>query len=137
MEEVIIIRVSNPNSGFMKQLERMIKKYECESRKVTSKKRCLTFEKIKIYPDYHQVILDEKEVTLTGKEFQILLLLAENRGQVFSKKRIYETIWQEEYMYDDKNLTAYINKIRKKIERDPKNPEFIQTVWGVGYKFMN
>lgn len=137
LEEVIIIRVSNPNSGFMKQLERMIEKYECESRKVTSKKRCLTFEKIKIYPDYHQVILDEKEVTLTGKEFQILLLLAENRGQVFSKKRIYETIWQEEYMYDDKNLTAYINKIRKKIERDPKNPEFIQTVWGVGYKFMN
>ena len=50
MEEVIIIRVSNPNSGFMKQLERMIEKYECESRKVTSKKRCLTFEKIKIYP---------------------------------------------------------------------------------------
>ena len=94
MEEVIIIRVSNPNSGFMKQLERMIEKYECESRKVTSKKRCLTFEKIKIYPDYHQVILDEKEVTLTGKEFQILLLLAENRGQVFSKKRIYETIWK-------------------------------------------
>ena len=137
MEEVIIIRVSNPNSGFMKKLERMIEKYECESRKVTSKKRCLTFEKIKIYPDYHQVILDEKEVTLTGKEFQILLLLAENRGQVFSKKRIYETIWKEEYMYDDKNLTAYINKIRKKIERDPKNPEFIQTVWGVGYKFMN
>ena len=137
LEEVIIIRVSNPNSGFMKHLERMIEKYECESRKVTSKKRCLTFEKIKIYPDYHQVILDEKEVTLTGKEFQILLLLAENRGQVFSKKRIYETIWKEEYMYDDKNLTAYINKIRKKIERDPKNPEFIQTVWGVGYKFMN
>lgn len=137
LEEVIIIRVPNPNSGFMKQLERMIEKYECESQKVTSKKRCLTFEKIKIYPDYHQVILDEKEVTLTGKEFQILLLLAENRGQVFSKKRIYETIWKEEYMYDDKNLTAYINKIRKKIERDPKNPEFIQTVWGVGYKFMN
>ena len=119
------------------EVRRMIEKYECESRKVTSKKRCLTFEKIKIYPDYHQVILDEKEVTLTGKEFQILLLLAENRGQVFSKKRIYETIWKEEYMYDDKNLTAYINKIRKKIERDPKNPEFIQTVWGVGYKFMN
>ena len=73
---------------------RKIEKYECESRKVTSKKRCLTFEKINIYPDYHQVILDEKEFTLTGKEFQILLLLTENRGQVFSKKRIYETIWQ-------------------------------------------
>ena len=73
---------------------RKIEKYEYESRKVTSKKRCLTFEKIKIYPDYHQVILDEKEFTLTGKEFQILLLLTENRGQVFSKKRIYETIWQ-------------------------------------------
>ena len=62
LEEVIIIRVSNPNSGFMKQLEQMIEKYECESRKVTAKKRRLTFEKIKIYPDYHQVILDEKKL---------------------------------------------------------------------------
>lgn len=53
-----------------------------------------------------------------------------------SKFRIYKTVWQEEYMYDDKNLTAYINKIRKKLEQDPKNPEFIRTVWGVGYKFM-
>lgn len=136
LEDVIIIRVSNPNSGFMEQLERMIKKYECESWAVASKRKCIAFEKIKIYPEHHQVILDEKEVALTGKEFQILLLLSENRGQVFSKKRIYETVWQEEYMYDDKNLTAYINRIRKKLERDPKNPEFIQTVWGVGYKFM-
>ena len=71
LEEVSIIRVSNPNSGFMKQLERMIEKCECESRKVTSKKRCLTFGKIKIYPDYHQVILDEKEVTLIQKVFCI------------------------------------------------------------------
>ena len=74
LEEVIIIRVSNPNSEFMKQLERMIEKYECESRKVTSKKRCLTFEKIKIYPDYHQVILDEKEVTLTGKRISNIVV---------------------------------------------------------------
>lgn len=136
MEEVIIIRVSNPNSGFMKQLEQMLEKYKCESREIISKKTCLVFEKIKIYPEHHQVILDEREVALTGKEFQILLLLAENRGQVFSKKRIYEIVWQEEYMYDDKNLTAYINRIRKKLEQDSKNPEFIQTVWGVGYKFM-
>ena len=116
----------------MKQLERMIEKYECESRKVTSKKRCLTFEKIKIYPDYHQVILDEKEVTLTGKEFQILLLLAENRGQVFSKKRIYETIWKEEYMYDDKNLTAYINKIRKKNRKRSKESGVYSNCLGCG-----
>lgn len=134
MEEVVIIKVSNPNSFFVKKLNQIIEEYECQ--KVTQKNGNIIFDKIQIYPDYHRVISEGKEVILTDKEFQILLLLAGHKGQVFSKKRIYEAIWNEDYLFEDKNLNSYINKIRKKIEKDPKNPQFIQTVWGVGYRFM-
>lgn len=81
------------------------------------------------------MFLNEQEVVLTGKEFQILMLLARNRGRVFSKEQIYGLVWGNEYVYDGRNMTAYINKIRKKIEPDPARSIYILTVWGVGYKF--
>lgn len=67
--------------------------------------------------------------------FDILEFIARNKGQVFSKEQIYDRIWGEYYVADNRNITAYINKIRKKIEPDQSNPIYIQTVWGVGYKF--
>ena len=79
--------------------------------------------------------MHQKEVILTAKEFDILELLARNKGRVFSKDEIYDRIWGESYVLDNRNIIAYINKIRKKIEPDPSNPIYILTVWGVGYKF--
>ena len=81
------------------------------------------------------MLLHQKEVILTAKEFDILELLARNKGRVFSKDEIYDRIWGESYVLDNRNIIAYINKIRKKIEPDPSNPIYILTVWGVGYKF--
>ena len=75
------------------------------------------------------------EIVLTGKEFEILMLLVQNRGRVFSKEQIYDAVWNNEYVFDERNMTAYINKIRRKIEPDPAHPRYIITVWGVGYKF--
>ena len=95
----------------------------------------LKFDGLEIVPERHQVFLNNREVVLTGKEFQILLLLAQNRGRVFSKEQIYDMVWNNEYVYDGRNMTAYINKIRRKIEPNPARPRFILTVWGVGYKF--
>ena len=95
----------------------------------------LKFDGLEIVPDRHQVFLNNREVVLTGKEFQILLLLAQNQGRVFSKEQIYDTVWNNEYVYDVRNMTEYINKIRRKIEPNPASPRFILTVWGVGYKF--
>ena len=95
----------------------------------------LQFKELEIIPERHQVFLNEQEVVLTGKEFQILMLLARNRGRVFSKEQIYDLVWGNEYVYDSRNMTAYINKIRKKIEPDPARTIYILTVWGVGYKF--
>lgn len=95
----------------------------------------LRFGGLEIIPERHQVLVHDKEVILTGKEFQILMLLAQNRGRVFSKEQIYDCVWNNEYVYDSRNMTAYINKIRRKIEPNPARPRYILTVWGVGYKF--
>ena len=62
-------------------------------------------------------------------------MLARNKGQVFSKEQIYDQDWGDSYFSDSRNIIAYINKIRKKIEPDPANPIYILTVWGIGYKF--
>jgi len=72
---------------------------------------------------------------LTGKEFDLLLVLASNKGRVFTKKQLYTQVWTEEYDFDDNNIMAFISKLRKKIEPNPEQPFYIQTVRGVGYRF--
>ncbi|WP_442935415.1 winged helix-turn-helix domain-containing protein [Niameybacter sp.] len=76
-------------------------------------------------------------IQLTPKEFDILCLLASNKGKIYSKEQIYSNVWKEAYTYDDSNIMAHIRKLRKKIEPDPTHPIFILTIWGVGYKFIN
>lgn len=76
-----------------------------------------------------------KEILLTPKEFDILLFLARNRGQVFTKEQIYQAVWENDYVMDDSNIMAFIRKLRKKIEPNPDAPEYILTIWGIGYKF--
>ena len=71
-------------------------------------------------------------VELTGKEFDLLLVLASNKGRVFTKKQLYTQVWTEEYDFDDNNIMAFISKLRKKIEPNPEQPFYIQTVRGVG-----
>ena len=74
-------------------------------------------------------------VELTGKEFDLLVFLASNKGRVFTKKQIYTQVWAEEYAFDDSNIMSFISKLRKKIEPNPEHPFYIQTVRGVGYRF--
>lgn len=71
---------------------------------------------------------------LTPTEFDILSLLAQSRGKVFSIENIYESVWNQEFMTSDNTVMVHIRKIREKIEENPRNPRFIKTVWGVGYK---
>ena len=75
------------------------------------------------------------EISLTPKEFDILYFLARNRGEVFTKEQIYQAVWESDYLLDDSNIMAFIRKLRKKIEPNPDAPEYIQTIWGIGYKF--
>lgn len=82
----------------------------------------------------HEVSLNDEFLKLTPTEFDILSLLAKNRGKVFSIENIYESVWNQEFMASDNTVMVHIRKIREKIEQDPRNPRFIKTVWGVGYK---
>lgn len=76
-----------------------------------------------------------QEILLTHKEFDILHLLAKNAGRVLSKEQIYDLVWNEPYSGDYNIVMTHIHHIREKIEDDPAHPVYIQTVWGVGYKF--
>ncbi len=90
---------------------------------------------LRIHPSSRRVQRGAEEIMLTPKEFDILLFLARNRGQVFTKEQIYQAVWDGEYLMDDSNIMAFIRKLRKKIEPHPDEPEYILTIWGIGYKF--
>ena len=82
------------------------------------------------------IMLDlERREVMRNTEFEILQLLAQNPGRVFSKEQIYDMVWQEPYSGDYNIVMSHISHIREKIEDDPSHPVYIQTVWGVGYKF--
>ncbi|OPJ64632.1 response regulator transcription factor [Clostridium oryzae] len=95
----------------------------------------LAFKEFKIDVSKRIVTIEDEIIELTAKEFDLLYFLASHKGQVFTKKQIYSQVWKEEYAFDDNNLMAYMSKLRKKLEKDVANPAYIQTVWGVGYRF--
>jgi two-component system, OmpR family, response regulator VanR len=90
-----------------------------------------------INADTHEVKLEGRDIKLTPREFDILELLARNRGIVFSIEKIYERVWKEDFLESENTVMVHIRKIREKIERDTRNPVYIKTVWGVGYKIEN
>ncbi|MCD8104813.1 MAG: winged helix-turn-helix domain-containing protein [Lachnospiraceae bacterium] len=85
--------------------------------------------------EYRKVVRSGNNVNLTYTEFEILQLLARNPGKVFSKEQIYDIVWNEPYTGDYNIIMSHVYHIRHKIEDDPEKPVYIQTVWGVGYKF--
>ncbi len=83
------------------------------------------------------VTLGGKDVRLTAKEFDLLQLFINNRGKVFSRETMLETVWKYDYMGDARTVDVHIRRLREKIERNPSQPEFIFTKWGVGYYFTD
>ena len=97
----------------------------------------LKFQGLKIDELRRTIFCNEGEVELTYTEFEILKLLASNPGIVFSKEQIYDLVWKEPYFGNYNIVMSHIRNIREKIEDNPSKPIYIQTVWGVGYKFNN
>ena len=75
-----------------------------------------------------------KPLKLTLKEFEILKLFVKNQNRVFTKAQIYTLVWNEEYYSDDNVINVHMRRLREKIESNPSNPEYIKTLWGIGYK---
>lgn len=82
-----------------------------------------------------RVFVDDKEVIFTAKEFDLLTFLMTNPDRVFSKDELFDRIWDMESFGDIATVTVHIRKIREKIEKDPSNPQYIETIWGAGYRF--
>ena len=90
---------------------------------------------LRINPKSRRVFVDEREIELKNKEYEMLLFLASHQDVVFSKDTLYERIWGMDALGDVATVAVHINRLREKIERDPSDPAHIQTVWGAGYRF--
>lgn len=101
---------------------------------ITAKNNEIVIDDLIINSETHEVTLLGKEIKLTVKEFEILKLLAENRSVVFSSRNIYESVWNEVFYQSDSTIMTHIKNIREKLGDNVKNPKYIKTVWGVGYK---
>jgi DNA-binding response OmpR family regulator len=83
----------------------------------------------------HKVWVNGKEVQMTSTEYELLVFMASNPNVVFTKEHLFDAVWGAEYYGDSATVPVHIQKIRKKIEKDPANPELIETLWGTGYRF--
>jgi DNA-binding response OmpR family regulator len=97
----------------------------------------LKFGELVLNRDKFTVYKNDNEVELNAKEFKILEFLMENKGRVFTKKKLYEAVWEEPYFGDDNTIMVHISHIREKIEEDAKVPKYLKTIRGIGYKFEN
>ena len=102
---------------------------------IENAKTNLRFNGLEIDDINRSVRKQKQEIDLTFTEFEILYLLANNPGRVFSKEQIYDIVWKESYSGDYNIVMSHIHNIREKIENIPDKPVYIQTVWGVGYRF--
>ena len=112
----------------------LIRRYTRFNQKDGQTQTC-EFDGLTIDCERRCVITGNGEFELPPKEFDVLLYLAGNQGKILTKRQIYESVWGEEYVYDDSNIMAVISRLRKKTEINPGNPRYIQTVKGIGYSF--
>jgi DNA-binding response OmpR family regulator len=92
---------------------------------------------LKIDIEKREVTVRDAPISLTAKEFQLLLHFAENPGRVYTRSQLLDQVWGYSHSGYEHTVNSHINRLRAKIEIDPNSPEYIQTVWGVGYKFRS
>ena len=99
--------------------------------------RVITVRDMQLNVNNRSVTVSGREVNLTAKEFDLLQMFVTNRGMVFSREQMLETVWKYDYAGDARTVDVHIRRLREKIERDTTKPEFIFTKWGVGYYFTD
>ena len=90
---------------------------------------------IRLNTGTHRVFVEDREVELKNKEYELLLFLMLNVDMVFDRETLYEKVWGMDAMGDNATVAVHINRLREKLEKDPANPRYIETVWGAGYRF--
>lgn len=95
----------------------------------------LEFKDLVIDLEKHMVFVEGRKVDLTSKEFDLLSLFASHPGNTYSRERLLNLVWGYQYEGYEHTVSSHMNRLRNKIEKDPTNPQFIKTLWGVGYRF--
>lgn len=116
------------------RVDSQIRRFTYLNQSVQKQNAQIEIKGLTIQEELHKVFLYGEEVKLTRTEYNILLLLAKNPGKVYSSEDIYRQLWEEKYFEGNNTVMAHMWRLREKIETDPKNPQIIETVWGVGYK---
>ncbi len=115
-----------------------VKAHLAQYQRLTGKKQVsseITLGNIRINTNTHRVFVDNKEVELKNKEYELLLFLMLNVDIVFDRETLYEKVWGLDAMGDIATVAVHINRLREKIEKNPAKPQYIETVWGAGYRF--
>ncbi|MEN8906654.1 MAG: response regulator transcription factor [Clostridiales bacterium] len=120
--------IARVNAHILKY-ERLKNKFKGEEKDVIS------INGLEIQKETRRVYVDSVEVKLAQKEFDLLIFLAKNKNKVFNKDDLFEIIWGIDSITDSSTVTVHIGRIREKIEKNPSMPRFIETIWGVGYRF--
>ena len=122
--------------GRVKALIRRYRVYMGSRIEETDENEYLEREGIRISRLINEVYIEGRETELSNIEYKILLLMMQHSGKTFSAQNLYESIWEELYFYScNSTVMVHIRKLRTKIEKDPKNPRYIKTLWGKGYRF--
>jgi len=102
---------------------------------MTQKGKLLADGNLSLDVEANRVFLDHQDLSMTNKEFILLTIFLQNKGKVLRKEWLFDTVWGMDSFSEPSTLTVHINKLRDKIEENPKNPQRITTVWGIGYKY--
>lgn len=117
-------------NAHISKYERLKSKYSSENQS-----EAFTVRGLEIQKDSRRVFVNGKEINMAQKEYELLLFMIQNPNRVFGREELFERIWGLDSLGDAATVTVHIARIREKIESDPSNPQYIETVWGAGYRF--
>ena len=135
MEEIIVIRARDPDGSVFQAVMDALKGKRAEVVDVSNlSASMLRIGDLEIHHEQGRVLMAGREVELNHGEYAMLYCMASSPGQVFSKAQLYEAAWGEAYLHGTKSVENIIWRLRRKLEPDPRNPIYIKTVIGAGYK---
>ena len=135
MEEIIVIYAQDPDGSVFQAVMDSLKGKRAEVVDVAAPATSvLRIGELEIHHEHRRVLMAGREVELNHGEYAMLYCMASSPGQVFSKAQLYEAAWGEAYLHGTKSVENIIWRLRRKLEPDPRNPIYIKTVIGAGYK---
>ena len=122
---------------FIARVKALFRRVELLQTNMSSAASVFSFHGLVIDRDMRRVMLDERKIELTPREFDLLVLFAFHPGRTYTREELLNTVWGYQYDGYEHNVNSHINRLRSKIETDMSAPKFIRTTWGVGYRFCD